>query len=87
MLSVESLGVLACEALQIAHIADGGHPVGVCEVGDAEELLEHAADRTALGPHSPFFLDHVAFAVELAQYGVEEPLALEVGEQFELVGR
>ncbi len=84
---VEGLRVLAREALQVAHVTDVRHAVGMGAVGDGDELLEQTAEGATLGAHAPLFLNHVALAVELAQHRIEETLAFQVREQLELVGR
>ena len=80
-------GVRRGDRLQVGHVPDTAHSVRMGDERRAHELLEQAADRTALDAHPPLFHHHVALFVELAQERRAPALRLQVGPELEAVRR
>ena len=83
---VEELGFGGGDLADLAGPAYVRAAVGVRHVGGSEELLDEAAGWGGVGAQPAFFHDDVAFLVELAQNGMSDATAFEIGPEFEAIG-
>ena len=57
----------------------------MCGERHGQELLDHFADRRAIGPHPPFFNHDIPFFVELAKDWMRKSRRLQISPQLQAV--